>query len=112
MDRRHFLAITGAFGLRMHAQMPGLPAGTTRPDIAAIDHDRILRLAEIYLQQKPTTITAFPAERSQATPTTSTPKILSGFLTSIQRSRGYGIKASEIQMRFMLMAMPCCAWHR
>ncbi|WP_263415925.1 alginate lyase family protein [Terriglobus albidus] len=68
MDRRHFLAIAGAFGLRMHAQVPGLPAGTTRPDVAALDHDRILRLAGIYLQHKPSTITAFPAERSQGTP--------------------------------------------
>ncbi len=70
MDRRHFLATAGAFGLSLHAQTPGslgAPVGGTRPDVAAIDHDRILRVAGVYLTRKPTTITAFPAPRSTGT---------------------------------------------
>jgi hypothetical protein len=45
------------------------PAGTpTRPDVAAIDHDRILAAAERWLAQRPATITSHSCPRSPGTP--------------------------------------------
>jgi hypothetical protein len=41
---------------------------TTRPDVAAIDHDRILKAATHYLTQPPTPITTRPCPRSPGTP--------------------------------------------
>ena len=41
---------------------------TSRPDVASIDHDRILHAAESFLTQNPKTITAVPAPRSPGTP--------------------------------------------
>jgi hypothetical protein len=47
---------------------PPAPAGTpTRPDVAAIDHDRILAAAEHWLTQRPATITSYPCPRSPGT---------------------------------------------
>jgi len=43
------------------------PTSTARPDVAAIDHDRILRAAERYLTQSPATLTALPCKRSPGT---------------------------------------------
>jgi hypothetical protein len=44
------------------------PAGTpTRPDVAAIDRDRILAAAEHWLAQQPATITSYPFPRSLGT---------------------------------------------
>lgn len=41
---------------------------TSRPDVAAIDHDRILEAAGHYLTQSPTPLTALPCPRSPGTP--------------------------------------------
>jgi len=41
---------------------------TSRPDVASIDHDRILAAAAHYLTQAPKPIIAFPASRSPGTP--------------------------------------------
>ena len=44
------------------------PAGTpTHPDVAAIDHDRILASAEHWLAQRPATIASYPCPRSPGT---------------------------------------------
>jgi hypothetical protein len=51
------------------AQVQAGPPGTaTRPDVAAIDHDRILAAAERYLKQQPTPLTSLPCPRSPGTP--------------------------------------------
>jgi Alginate lyase len=51
------------------AQVKAGPAATpTRPDVAAIDHDRILAAAQKYLTQNPTPLTAMPCPRSPGTP--------------------------------------------
>jgi hypothetical protein len=44
------------------------PSSTTHPDVAAIDHDRILRAATHALTQSPTPLTSIPAPRSPGTP--------------------------------------------
>jgi hypothetical protein len=41
---------------------------TSRPDVAAIDHDRILEAAAHYLTQSPTPLTTLPCPRSPGTP--------------------------------------------
>jgi alginate lyase len=41
---------------------------TSHPDVAAIDHDRILAQANEYLKQSPDTVTAHPCPRSPGTP--------------------------------------------
>src|SRR5271154_5794878 len=41
---------------------------TSRPDVAAIDHDRILEAATHYLTQSPTPLTTLPCPRSPGTP--------------------------------------------
>ena len=41
---------------------------TSRPDVAAIDHDRILEAAARYLTQAPTPLTRLPCPRSPGTP--------------------------------------------
>jgi hypothetical protein len=41
---------------------------TAHPDVAAIDHDRILQKANLFLTQAPTPITSIPAPRSPGTP--------------------------------------------
>jgi len=43
------------------------PGSTARPDVAAIDHDRILGPAERYLTEAPATLTALPCEHSPGT---------------------------------------------
>src|ERR1017187_3795834 len=50
------------------AQVQAGPPGTpTRPDVAAIDHDRILAAAQRYLTQQPTPLTSLPCPRSPGT---------------------------------------------
>ncbi len=44
------------------------PPSTTHPDVAAIDHDRILHLADSYLKQPPVPLTTLPSPRSPGTP--------------------------------------------
>jgi Alginate lyase len=46
---------------------PTIPATPTRPDVAAIDHDRILAAAQRYLTQSPTPLTSVQCERSPGT---------------------------------------------
>ncbi|MEO6817530.1 MAG: alginate lyase family protein [Edaphobacter sp.] len=41
---------------------------TARPDVAAIDHDRILKAAQEYLVKTPTPLTTIPSKRSPGTP--------------------------------------------
>lgn len=41
---------------------------TSRPNVAAIDHDRILKAANAYLSEKPTSLTALPAPGTPGTP--------------------------------------------
>src|SRR5580698_6442604 len=41
---------------------------TTRPDVAATDHDRIIKAATHYLTRSPTPITTLPCPRSPGTP--------------------------------------------
>ena len=47
---------------------PSPPATPTRPDVAAIDHDRILAAAQRYLTQPPAPITSLPCARSPGSP--------------------------------------------
>lgn len=42
-------------------------ASTARPDVAAIDHDRILKAAQNYLTKTPTPLTTLPCKRSTGT---------------------------------------------
>jgi len=46
------------------AVQPSSPAAAVRPDVAAIDHDRILATAAYYLSQLPTPITSLTCTRS------------------------------------------------
>mgnify|MGYP001377414813 CR=1 FL=1 len=49
----------------LFAQAPASPPATpTRPDVAAIDHDRILAAAARYLTQPPAPLTSLPCPRS------------------------------------------------
>lgn len=41
---------------------------TSRPDVAAIDHDRILKAAQGYLSQPPAPLTTLPSPRNPGTP--------------------------------------------
>ncbi|MGH9595614.1 MAG: alginate lyase family protein, partial [Edaphobacter sp.] len=43
-------------------------APTTRPDVATIDHDRIVKAATHYLTQSPAPLTTLPCPRSPGTP--------------------------------------------
>ena len=53
---------------RLAAQaQPGPPANPTRPDVAAIDHDRILATAQRYLPEQPTSLTSLQCARSPGT---------------------------------------------
>jgi hypothetical protein len=47
---------------------PASSQSTSRPDVAAIDHDRILKAAEHYLIQPPSPLTTLPCPRSPGTP--------------------------------------------
>lgn len=83
LSRRKFCAITASVcgaatlflakaeligGHTLEAQVKAGPAGTaTRPDVAAIDHDRILTAAERYLTESPTPLTLLRSERSPGT---------------------------------------------
>ncbi len=62
------LLVTQDRVLRAVAQVAAAPAATaTRPDVGAIDHDRILAAAEKYLAQKPMPLTSLPCPRSPGT---------------------------------------------
>jgi hypothetical protein len=74
MSRRDFcVSAAGCAALLAERHLLGAPivagpAGTpTRPDVAAIDQDRILTAAEKWLTQKPLTVTSLPCPRSPGT---------------------------------------------
>lgn len=56
-----------AIASRLCAQAPAT-GSSARPNVAAIDHDRILKAADRYLTEQPTPITAIPASDSPGTP--------------------------------------------
>ncbi len=62
------LAPKGLLRAASLAAQPSPPATATRPDVAAIDHDRILAAAQRYLTQPPTPLTALPCPRSPGSP--------------------------------------------
>jgi len=70
LTRRAFCATSAATLLLKHpllAQTPPLH-GSARPDVAAIDHDRILAIADQSLSSKPAPLTTLPAPHSLGTP--------------------------------------------
>ena len=64
LDRRQLLVSGAATGV---AALP-LPTAAAVPDLAAIDHDRILRQARAALARDVVTLSAFPARRSPGGP--------------------------------------------
>lgn len=91
LSRRHFcsgLSFLAASRL-LSAQRPPIGAPTSRPDVASIDHDRILAAADRFLSAPVDTLTAHRAPKSGGTPNefvseledspaTSTPAIAPG----------------------------------
>ena len=70
LTRRRFCS-TASLALlspRMLTAQGGNSASSSRVDVAAIDHDRILTAADRYRKQPPAPLTAFPAPRSPGTP--------------------------------------------
>ena len=67
MNRREFLAASAAatWSLRSTAQSQ---AFTAKPNVAKIDHNRVLKAADRYLQEQPKTITIVHAARSEGGP--------------------------------------------
>jgi len=62
-------AVTLLLTPRILAQSPSALSKTSaRPDVAAIDHDRILNAAERYLTQPVVPLTAIPSPRNPSTP--------------------------------------------
>lgn len=59
MNRRRLLLYASAA-----AFAPGHAANAASIDIVAVDRDRVIRLAERYLRERPVTIAAYPAPRS------------------------------------------------
>jgi hypothetical protein len=68
LDRRRFCALSAAVfaANRLPAIEP--PRATAYSLVAAVDHDRILRLANEWVEAKPQTITDFPAPTSPGGP--------------------------------------------
>jgi len=68
-DRRAFCSAAASILVRpsaLLAQAP--PVASTRPDVATIDHERILSAAARYLDLKPAPLTSLPCPRSPASP--------------------------------------------
>ena len=65
-SRRRFCYGTGSLLLAYRTRLSAAPkTGTaTRPDVAAVDHDRIMAAAALYLNQAPAPITSFPCSRN------------------------------------------------
>jgi len=69
VTRRHFCSHTAALLLATRLPAQTSASGTpTRPNVAAIDHDRILSAADRFLSQPPTPLTTLPAPNSPGTP--------------------------------------------
>ncbi|HEY6377141.1 MAG TPA: alginate lyase family protein [Edaphobacter sp.] len=70
--RRTFCAQATSLLIGPHlllSQTPPSPSqSTARPNVAAIDHDRILQAADSYLKQPPVPLTTLPSPRSPGTP--------------------------------------------
>ena len=66
LSRRTFC--TEAATLLLAPRLLSQATPTSRPDVAAIDHDRILDAAKRYLTQSPTPLTTVPCPRSPGTP--------------------------------------------
>lgn len=65
--RRIFCSQTATLFLA-HRLLLSQSKSSSRPDVAAIDHDRILEAAERYLTQSPAPLTTLPCPRSPGTP--------------------------------------------
>jgi hypothetical protein len=69
LDRRLFCAGAASVLLQPSTLLGQAPtAASTRPDVAAIDHDRIMSAANDYLDLKPAPITIFPCPRNPGSP--------------------------------------------
>jgi hypothetical protein len=74
VSRRSFCLTVGSAaawaiaGARVAAAQTSPAATATRPDVAAIDHDRILSEARVYLTEQPKPLTGLPCPRSPGTP--------------------------------------------
>ena len=67
MSRRIFCTETAALLLAPRALL-SQSSSTSRPDVAAIDHDRIMEAAKESLTRSPVTISKLPCSRSPGTP--------------------------------------------
>jgi hypothetical protein len=65
--RRIFCSQAATLLLAPHALLSQTKA-SSRPDVAAIDHDRILAQANAYLKEQPKPLTTLPCPRSPGTP--------------------------------------------
>lgn len=70
VTRRVFCAqATGLFTSCILLSRPLAAQGSTsRPDVAAIDHDRILKIAQSYLDKVPAPLTTLPCKRNPGSP--------------------------------------------
>jgi len=70
LNRRAFCCSAGALLLRPSGvwAQAAATAASTRPDVAAIDHDRILSAAARYLEVQPTPLVSLPSPHNPATP--------------------------------------------
>jgi hypothetical protein len=69
ITRRSFCSQTAALFLSSHLPAQTPDSGTpTRPNVAVIDHDRILSAADRFLSQPPAPLTTLPAPNSPGTP--------------------------------------------
>ena len=68
LDRRRFCALSAATLAARKLPAIRLPSVGPYALVAAVDHDRILRLANQWLPAKPQTITDFPAPNSPGSP--------------------------------------------
>ena len=66
--RRIFCSQAAALLVMPRLLLSQTKPATSRPDVAAIDHDRILAQANAYLTEKPTPLTTLPCPRSPGTP--------------------------------------------
>lgn len=68
LTRRSFLSHTTATLLTPQLLAQATPAPTTHPDLAALDHDRILSAADLALTQLPTPLSDIPIPHSPGSP--------------------------------------------
>jgi hypothetical protein len=71
LTRRSFCSTTALTLLSpqlLRAQLGRPTSSSARVDVAAIDHDRILKAADLYLTQSPSPLTVFPSPHTPGTP--------------------------------------------